>query len=477
MVGGRGKKAGLGVFSLAMINLAIIYSVRGLPMMAEEGLTAIAYLVISALLFLIPVALVSAELGTTWLPEEGPGGVYIWVREAFGERWAFLAIWLQWSEKVIWFPTVLSVIAATLAYTFSPSLAENRFYILAVILVVYWGGTFINFRGIKTSVWVSTVGVISTLTTTALIIVLGAVWLIKGNASQIEFSWSAMVPRIQSMDDIVFLAGVLVITSGLEVSAVHVNSVRDPARSVPRAILPAIVISFSAILLGALSIAVVIPAKQISLVSGLMEAFRLFFMAYHLDWLVPVVALMIVAGSIGEVSAWILGPSKGLLVTARDGMLPPFFQRTNRQGVPVTILLVQAVVVTFLVLLFLFMPTVSSTYWILTALTAQLYSLMYLIMFIAAVALRYQQPDTPRPYKIPGGNAGMWVVVGTGVIGAIFTLLVGFFPPIQVRTGNPVFYELFLVSGILIMCAVPLVLYAMRKPNWVASGDQLEDME
>ena len=143
-------KGAIGWVSLAMINLAIIYSVRGLPLMAEEGFRAISFMAVSALFFLIPISLVTAELSSTW-PPKGDGGVYIWVNEALGKRWAFLAIWLQWSENVIWFPTVLSFIAATLAYAFSPDLAENKVYTLVVVLVVYWGGTFANLRGMKTS--------------------------------------------------------------------------------------------------------------------------------------------------------------------------------------------------------------------------------------------------------------------------------------------------------------------------------------
>ena len=198
-------KGTIGWVSLAMINLAIIYSVRGLPLMAEEGFRAITFMAISAAFFLIPISLVTAELSSTW-PPKGDGGVYVWVNEALGKRWAFLAIWLQWSENVIWFPTVLSFIAATLAYAFSPELADNKVYTLVVVLVVYWGGTFANLYGMKTSAWISTLGVISTLITTGLIIFLGFSWILNGNASQIHFSVNSLIPDFSSMDSFVFLA-------------------------------------------------------------------------------------------------------------------------------------------------------------------------------------------------------------------------------------------------------------------------------
>ncbi|MBU0734540.1 MAG: amino acid permease [Proteobacteria bacterium] len=461
----RGGVKPLGIFSIAMINLAIIYSIRGLPLLAEEGTSAAFYLLASAVFFLIPVAFISAELATGW-PPKGPGGIYVWVREALGERWGFVAVWMQWSENVIWFPTVLSFIGATIAYIFMPSLANNKVYMLATILVTYWAGTFANFRGMKTSAWISTLGVIGTMLSTALIVGLGITWLISGNPLQIELTWDAMLPDMHNIHNLVFLAGVMVITSGIEVSAVHEGEVTNPGRVFPRAILLSTVISFCALLLGAMAIAFVVPAKEISLVAGVMEAFEKFFEAYHVKWLVPVIAVLVVIGSIGEVSAWILGPSKGLLVTARDGVLPPFFQRSNEQHVPVTILWVQAFIVTGLVLIFLLMPTVSSAYWILTALTAQIYLIMYILLFVAGIVLRYKEPNTPRAFRVPVGNAGMWFLGILGTIGAIFTLFIGFLPPSQIEEGNIYFYEGFLIAGMLIMVLLPLIIYALRKPHW-----------
>ena len=468
-------KGTIGWVSLAMVNLAIIYSVRGLPLMAEEGFRAISFMAISAAFFLIPISLVTAELSSTW-PPKGDGGVYIWVNEALGKRWAFLAIWLQWSENVIWFPTVLSFIAATLAYAFSPELADNRVYTLVVVLVVYWGGTFANLYGMKTSAWISTLGVISTLIITGLIIFLGFSWILGGNVSQIHFSMNSIIPDFSRMDSFVFLAGALVIVSGIEVSAAHASAVKDPRRSFPKAIFLSVFVSITAIVLGSLAIAFVVPQKEISLVAGIMEAFDTFFVSHNLHWLVPIVALLVVAGSLGEVAAWIIGPSKGLLVSAQHGLLPPILQRRIHGDVPVNILFLQALVVTGLVFVFLLMPTVSSAYWILTALTAQLYLIMYLLMFLSALVLRYKRPDVHRPYRIPLGNFGMWLITVLGLSGGLFTLFIGFFPPSELKTGNLLFYESFLILGILVMCGAAFMIYALKKPDWVDSTGKEEPL-
>ncbi|MEE8639169.1 MAG: amino acid permease [bacterium] len=454
----------LSVFTLAMINVAIIASLRGLPTMAEYGLTAVFFFVVAALVFLIPTALVSAELATGW-PKRG--GVYVWVKEALGPRWGFLAIWLQWLQNVIWYPTVLSFAAATFAFVISPALANNKFYALAVILAVYWGATLVNFRGMKTSGWISTAGVIGgTLVPGALIIGLGIAWLALGNPSQVQLSGAAFVPDLGKMSGVVLAASTLLFFAGMEVSATHAQEVKNPQRDYPKAIFIATLVVLAVFILGTLSIAVVVPGEKISLVAGLMQAFTVFLDKFHLAWLIPVVALLIAVGVFGQISTWIAGPSKGLLAVARQGYLPPFLQRVNRHGVQTPILIVQALIVTALSLVFLLMPTISSSYWILTALTAQLYLVMYVLLFISALRLRYTEPGVARAYKVPGGKLGMWLVTGVAVAAAAFTIAIGYFPPAQLQTGNVFFYDAFLVLGMVIVFAVPLLVYQFRRPGW-----------
>ncbi|MDD5085744.1 MAG: amino acid permease [Candidatus Omnitrophica bacterium] len=456
----------LSVFVLAMLNVAVICTLRGLPMLAKEGLPLVFYYAAAAIVFLIPVSLITAELATGW-PPHGPGGVYIWVKEAFGERLGFFAIWLQWIQNVIWFPTVLSFLAATVAYLFDPTLAGNKIYMICVVLAAYWGGTYASFRGIKTSGAISTVGVFcGVFLPGTLIIILAAIWLITGRASEITLSWRGIFPDITNVDKMVLLAGALLIFSGIEVSAVHAADVKDPKRDYPRAIFLSAIIAIVVLILGSLAIAVVVPQKDISLVAGIMEAFVLFLDHFGLKWMVPLMAVFIALGSLGELCSWIIGPSKGLLTTARDGNLPPLLQHVNKNGVPTHILMVQAVIVTVLSFIFLFMPTVSSSYWILSALCVVLYLIMYLLLYVSAIKLRYSKPDVPRAYKIMGGNFGMWVVAGIGILGAMFTFIIGFFPPSQLKTGNIYFYEGFLITGVIVMCLAPLVISHLKNPSW-----------
>ncbi len=449
------KKHVLTIFSLTMITVGSVDSIRNLPATALFGSQLIAFFILGALFFLIPTALVSAELASGW-PKQG--GVYIWVKEAFGKQVGFLAIWLQWIENVIWYPTILSFVAGTIGYLINPTLAGNPYFLCFVIISSFWAATLVNLRGMQSSALLSNICAISgLLLPMALIIGLGAVWLLGDNTVQVQFDAQSMLPHWHDRSKWVALTGIMMSFCGIEIATVHANDVDNPQKAFPRALVYSVGIILSTLILGSLAIAVVLPHQDINLVAGIMQAFDAFFARYHLLWLMPVVAVMLVMGGLGGVSNWIIAPTKGLLVAAQDGNLPPSFQRINKQGAPVVMLVGQAIIVTVLSALFLFMPSVNGSYWLLTALAAQLYMLMYLLMFIAAIKLRLTAPDHHRAFRIPGGLAGMCTVAGIGMVGVLTTLVVSFIPPDGINVGSIARYESSLVVGLLIMCAPPFI--------------------
>lgn len=454
----------LTVFTLAMINVAAVSSVRNWPTIAEYGFSSLFFFLVAAILFFIPVPMVSAELATGW-PKAG--GVFAWVKEAFGHRTGFLAVWLLWAENVIYYPALLSFIAGTIAYIFNPDLANNTYYTLGIIITVFWATTLANLLGMQASGWISTFGVITgTLIPGGLIILLGAIWLFSGNPSQIPMTLDSLIPDMSSPNQLVLFSGVLVALCGLEMSAVHARDVHNPQKNYPKAILLSAILVLGLYILGVLAIAVVIPQKQINLVAGSLQAFSFFVNSYGLNWLTPCIAVLLAFGAFGTLSTWIAGPSKGLLGAAQSGDLPPFFRKLNTRGMPVALLITQGVIVTLFSLIFLVMPTVSSAYWILNAMVAQLYLVMYILLFAAAIKLRYKRPEVVRAYQIPGGKLGIWCVGGLGLIGSISTLAIGFFPPAQIPTGNTLFYVIFLFLSILLACLAPSIILLFRKPTW-----------
>lgn len=449
------KKHALTIFSLTMITVGSVDSIRNLPATALFGSQLIVFFLMGALFFLIPTALVSAELASGW-PQQG--GIYVWVKEAFGKRLGFLAIWLQWIENVIWYPTILSFVAGTIGYLINPSMAGNPYFLWLVIVVSFWLATFINLRGMQSSAMFSNICAISgLLLPMSLIIGLGAAWIVGGNPLQVQFDLPSISPHFQDSNMWVSLTAIMMSFCGIEIATVHANDVNNPQHAFPRALIYSVLIILFTLVFGSLAIAVVLPQKDINLVAGIMQAFHAFFGQYKLLWMMPLIACMLVMGGLGSVSNWIIAPTKGLLVAAQDGNLPLFFQRTNQHGAPVVMLFTQAGIVTVLSTLFLFMPSVNGSYWLLTALAAQLYMLMYMMMFFTAIKLRLSQPNRPRAFRVPGGNIGLFVVAGIGIIGTSVTLAVSFLPPENINVGSILRYELTLVFGLLLMCLPPLV--------------------
>ena len=356
---GQGPKRTLTAFTLAMINVAAVVSLKNLPFMAEYGWAMIFYYCLAALAMFIPTALVSAELATAW-PKTG--GVYIWVREAFGARSGFLAVWLQWVNNIPYFPSILAFLASALAFTFVPAWQDSRYFALAVVLIATWGVTFLNFRGMKLSGLFSSVGAVAgTLVPGVLLILLAAAWLGSGKTNELPFSAGQLIPPMGSLSQIVLAAGVLLSFAGMEMSAVHAREVKNPQRDYPKAILISALIILALSVVGSLSIAVAVPKEKARPGDRhLRELLRSCSTGSGLGWMTEVVSFLIAIGVLATVSTWVIGPSKGLFATAADGELPPTFQKLNRHHVPRNVLIMQAAVVSVVaVIVFVFMPSVD----------------------------------------------------------------------------------------------------------------------
>lgn len=454
----------LSLFTLAMINVATIGSVKNWPITAEYGLASALFLIVASLLFFIPTALVSAELATGW-PERG--GVFLWVKEAFGHRMGFLAIWLQWVQNVVWYPTILSFISGTFAYAIDPSLGENKLYTMCVVLAVFWAATLVNLRGMRVSGWISSGGtILGTFIPGGLIVLLGILWLALGKPLQIPLTAQNFIPSFSHIPELVFFSGIILSLMGMEMPAVHAKDVQNPQKSYPRAILLSMIIILGLSIPGVLAIAFVVPQSEISFLSGSVQAFAYFVKAFNLGWFVPIMAILIAIGAVASLSTWLVGPSKGLLAAAQSGDLPPFFRKVNKQNMPFGLLIVQAIIVSIVTLLFLLMPTLNSAFWFISAIVAQLYLIMYLLLFAAAIRLRYKKPDVVRTYRVPGNNVGMWIVAGIGILTSLFTIFIGFFPPAQISVGNIFFYLSALIGGVVFLCLGPYIILLFKTSKW-----------
>ncbi|MEO9167536.1 MAG: amino acid permease, partial [Aestuariivirga sp.] len=352
-----------------MTAAAIVTSLRGLPLLAKEEMTMFAYLAFTLVFYLVPASLVSAELGGAFADKKG--GIYAWVGAAFGVRWGFLAIWLQWIQNVVWYPVTLTFGAAALAYTLGmPELAKNGAFVGIFCIVVYWVATFVVFQGVEVfAKFANWTFILGTIIPGIFLLVLLAYWVASGHplawqhlteTSLSDAGHARYWPVITGFGTVAFLAGIVLLFAGVEVQAVHVSEMKNPSTEFPLAIGIGAVISLVIFALGAIPIAAILPYDKISLQSAVFDTFSAVIAdVWHINWLVPLLSGLVGIGAISGVFAWLGSPSKGLLATADDGELPTFLQTTNKHGMPTHILYIQGAVVTLMSLLYFVIADVS----------------------------------------------------------------------------------------------------------------------
>lgn len=452
----------LGTFTVGMLSLAVVISLRNLPLTAKHGLSMIFFYALAVSFFMIPYALISAELASY-----KPQGIYVWARDALGRGWGFFSIWMQWFHNMTWYPAMLAFIASTSVYKLNPELAHNKVYLAAIILIGFWVLTFFNFLGISSSALFSSICVIiGTLIPGAILVALAGAWILKGNPIAIQFSWSELIPNFCDSSSFVMLAGLLLALCGLEANANLAADIENPKKNYPKAVLIGGISTLLILVLGSLSIAIVIPREEISLVSGLIQSFILFFNKYNLGWMTGIIAVMIIAGSLGELNAWMLAGTKGLFTSTQNDCLPALFKKVNKKNVPTNLMIFQGIVVTLFTLIVLCINSTDLAYWILSALSVQMYLAMYICLFISGPILRIKEPNAKRMYIVPGGKYfGIIALAVLGIIACLFALFMSFLPPkeLLLASTHKISYSAFLLLAFAVNSLIPFGIYFSQK--------------
>ena len=459
-----GAKPTLTWLAMAMLTLGSVGDLGATPATAVLGLASVVIYVLPAIVFLLPASLVSAELASGW-----PGGVYNWVSEGISPRMGFVAIWCQFAQTTFYYPALLAYVASTLAYVFAPSLAHSGLYTTVVIIVLFWSAVLVSARGVLSTGRLASYGIfIGTLIPGLLLVVLAAIYLLQGNASAAPLNAHHVLPAWHGLTSVVLIVNSFFLYAGVEVNAVHVDELRDAPREFPKATLLAVVLILLVFILPTLAISVAVPASHISFTAGVMQAFKSLLDHFGLNVLTPIIAVGLVIASLSGLLDWLTGPSTGLLDIARErGYLPRYFQDLNSNGVQLHILVAQGAVITLIGVLYALVPAVSRAYWVFAALATEVYLIMYVLMFVAAINLRRRQPEHPRGYRAPA----LLAICIVGTLASAAACVVGLLPPSQLGHITTVPYLLALLAATLFVGLLPpLLLHKLRRSDWKAAA-------
>jgi glutamate:GABA antiporter len=451
--------------TLALMTVGTVGSLGSAPALAVFGLASVVLYLVPAVVFLLPITLVAAELASG-----SSGGVYHWVEEGISAPMGLLAVWCEFAQTIFFYPALLAYVASTLAYVFDPGLAGNGVYNAVIIIVLFWGGVLLCSRGAALVARLGSGGTrLGTLIPAVILVGLGIAYLVQGHHPAAPMTARHLLPAWTGLASIVLVVNSFFTYAGIEVNAVHVNELRNPAREYPRSIFLAMALVLAVFIGPTLAISWVIPSAQISFTAGAMQAFNSLFTHFGVGFAVPLIAIALAIGALAGMITWLDGPSEGLLRIGRaQGFLPPYFQKVNHQGIEVRIITAQGVVITLIAVLYAFIPSVSHAYWIFAAMATQVYLIMYVLMFIAAIRLRRSQPDHARGYRAPA----LGLLCLLGAVSSVAAFVIGFIPPSQFGHLNPLTYAVLILAGILVVGILPPVLMdRLRKPGWKAADD------
>ena len=472
------KPLKIGFIALVLLITVSIDSIRNLPSTALFGPSLIFLYLVSALFMLIPGSIAASELTHSW-PEKG--GIYQWVSLGLGKKVGFFAVWGQWVNTLVWFPTILSFIAGSFAYLIAPKLATSPFYVVCGTLACFWVLTGLSLYGYKISSKVSIVcAVIGLILPMGFVIVLSILWMLHGKPLQIHFDRHSILPSFHSMDDWFALVAIMTSFEGFELVAVYMRNVKNAKKNYPRAMFTSVVIILFTMVMGALAIAIIIPSNSIVFVAGVVQAFGAFLDVYHLSFLLPLLVILMILGNLGEMINWLAAPARGLFQASGDGFFPEGFHKQNKFGAEKNVLLLQAVVVSIMSMIFVLIPTVNGAYWFLTNLSVEIYMVVYLLMFIGAIVIEFKYPQRDRLYGWLKPRAAILSVYMMGVIGCLVTIYIGAFPPTNINIGSPAKYQLYFWLGIAV-CMVPLIplyIYQNRRVKhhtWTAMSERIKE--
>jgi amino acid transporter len=448
----------MGFWDVLLFNIATVLGPRWVAAAAHNGTSSISLWVIAAVMFFIPSALVINELSSRF-PEEG--GLYVWTKEAFGDFHGFVAGWNYWTYTVFYFPGLLLASAAMSAYIIGENgarLSQDRAFLLWVSLAMLAVAVGFNIIGLNIGKWLQNAGGIATYLPLMAVVGIAAIMAFKGGAVT-QFTRQNIFPS-WNWDTVNFWSQIAFAFSGLELVSAMSQEVRNPRRTLPRALYGAAMLIAAMYILATMAVLVLVPAAEVSTTAGVFHAITLGSAALRIGFIGVVAAVVVTVGNAGGVGSTVAGIARVPFVVGIDRYLPQAFGKIHqRWKTPYVSILVQAVLSCAILLISQINETTRGAYQFLVDATIILYFIPFLYMFAAAIRLysRKDRKENREAILIPGGRTGVWAVSGTGFLIVLVGIFVSLVPPGD--SANKLGFEMKLVGGTVGTMLIGLILY------------------
>jgi len=402
---GRGFRKVLRRIDLTLFTVCAILEIDTLAPSASLGPSSISMLVITLVVFFIPYALITAELGSTY-PEQG--GLFAWVRKAFGSRWAARTSWLYWINVALWMPLIYIIFATIFSQLFFPSMG-------------YWGKILIGIGLTWVTVWI---GIVSLDTGKAfpnlgavmkasiiLIISLGAIVLASQRGIANDLSLPKILPTWNS--GLAFLPVIVFNLMGLELVSGAGEEIKNPSRDIPRAIFTSGILIAFFYLLGTVAMLVAVPVDALGEVRGIVDTLKAIFGTVPAgNIIVAILGIGALFTLLANWITWTMGATRTVAEAATKGDLPSVFGRLHPvYKTPVGAFVITGLVSTTVIILYgFFTGNLEQLFWTLFSFSSIIFLMPYLGLFPAFLKLRASDPNASRPFRVPGGPVLAWLM-------------------------------------------------------------------
>jgi amino acid transporter len=448
----------MGFWDVLLFNIATVLGPRWIAAAGHNGTSSISLWVLAALFFFVPGALVINELSSRF-PEEG--GLYVWAKEAFGDFHGFVAGWTYWIYTVFYFPGLLLASASMSAYVIGEkggTLSQDRTFLISVSLALLVVAVVLNIIGLNIGKWLQNAGGVGTYL--PLLMLAGvAVLLYFKRGSVTHFTMANMMPT-WNWDTVNFWSQIAFAFTGLELVSAMSEEVRDPRRTLPRAVFGAGALIAFMYVAGTFAILTLVPAADLDPKSGVFHAITIGSVALKVGFIGILAAILVSVGNAGGVGSTVAGIARVPFVVGIDRYLPAAFGKIHpRWKTPYVSILVQAIASGAILLLSQINETTRGAYQFLIDAAIILYFIPFLYMFAAVIKLarRKDRTESQNTVLVPGGVAGVWFAGGLGFVVVLAAIFVSLVPPGD--SSDKLGFELKLVVGTLVSLLLGLVLY------------------
>lgn len=456
----------IGLKSLIFMNVSALYGIRWISKSTSNsfglGLGAIPTWFVFALVYFIPGSLICAELAAAF--KERDGGLYDWVKEAYGEKQGFLVCWLNWVAKVFWYSSFLTFLAINISYTIGmPGLADNKYFALIFSLIVFWALSIMSTKGISfAQIFTSTGALGSTIPTIVLIIfAFLSVVILKKQPSASVYTVATLTPKLNA-DSFVAISSIMFGFAGAETLAPFITHIDNPEKNFPKAILISALLVAVLYVVGTISITLLLNPDQITASKGLLDAIGKGASLLGIgSFLLQIIAAGISFSILGCIILYISSPIK-MLFGSVEGVFSERLTKTNENDIPANAVYAQAILVTIILVLTNLMPSVDAVYNVLITMTALASLFPYVLLYASYIKLRKERPDLERPYKMVKSdktaiNIARFLLVIT-LIGLFLTAA-----PVMETFSENVIYEIEMVGGSIIIIISGLLMWRRRE--------------